>query len=275
MTVLIEKGIAAQLPVDLLEDGTLAEALPVIGMHVLPQQVLGDQVAPVHGLQHGKDIGVFLQLDGERCPRPVQPAGGQMEPLVRALKVGAGKAQDQVVFPFNQVGEQEVLLFFFHDGRVHAKEGLGVFSHVHSLGEVIGLFLGIPPELVHGLLALVDVVREALLVIEYLGKPAQAFMGLCVGGSHDQVPGGVDGGFQGDAVGLQREVAQAFIRGAYAVVGLRSGPDPALADEAPLPERVLAFLQPEPAAWGQKIAGHPGGFQAQDPVARGKSLLDR
>ena len=226
-------------------------------MHVLVEQVLRDVVPVHHGLEHGKNVGILLQLDRERGSRRVQPAGGQVESLVGTLEVGPRETQDKVVLPFHQVGKEQVELLVLDDGGMDAEERLGMGSHVHALGKVVGLFLGALPELVHFRLALVDVVRKARLVVENLGQAAQSLVGLRVLCAHDEVTGLVHRGLEGHARTLDGEVAQPLIRGADPVVRLRGGAEPALADVPPLPDAVLGLLQAQAAARRKEVPSPP------------------
>lgn len=60
MAVFVEERIPTQLPVDLIENGTLAEALSVVWVHILEEQVFGDNLSSVQRLKHSENIRIFL-----------------------------------------------------------------------------------------------------------------------------------------------------------------------------------------------------------------------
>ena len=80
---------------------------------------------------------------------------------------------------------------------------------------------------------------------------------------------------QRDALGsLHGEVAQALVGRADPIVGLRRGPEPALAQLTSLAEVVGVFGQSQSSSRRQEVPADPGRLQTQDAVAIGEGLLE-
>jgi hypothetical protein len=119
-------------------------------------------------------------------------------------------------------------------------------THVDPGREVVGLVLGLVPHQRRVLLRRVDVVRQPGRVVEDLGQPPEAVgVGRRVVGPQecDRIRRDRFGEEQPLPV-VATEVAQPLVVRPHPVVGGRRRAEPALADEAPLPDVVGIVVEP-------------------------------
>ena len=87
---------------------------------------------------------------------------------------------------------------------------------------------------------------------------------------------GRDRGTQGEPAGPgQGERAQAFVRRADPVVGVRGRGEPPFRKEPALPRVVRAIGHPEPPARPEEVPRHPRRLQPEHAVAMGDRLVQQ
>ncbi len=151
---------------------------------------------------------------------------------------------------------------------------------VHVRREVVRLRLAQLADHRRVLVAMVEVERQRLLVVEELGvhRPLAELVpqaraderGTVVG--HELIEGK-----ERAAIGIDHEAETLERSGQGTVVSADGGGEPAFVDPASVLAQgeVVVRVQADPAARGAELPGHPGGRQAHDPAARIERAIGR